>query len=251
VPGVAPDLPSKDLPAMNLLERLILEPRGGMYRELEGLTTHFPPRDLALYRKLLPKPFEVAGAPIVTIFVADYLRVVPWPATRYQEWSILLKSAWNGEEGWYCVTMGVTKWRAMAGGRYFGFPKYVADEITLTTKDETCSASAKYKARTQLALEFSPGVARPLTEWESELLTDVSFFKGSIHLLVPPGRGPRAQKATLRHVTEPKWSPKQGMVLMRVDPGESWANLVPDDGPFPGTYNHFVGGANIFIERLN
>jgi hypothetical protein len=234
---------------MNILERLILEPRGGMYREFEGLTTHFKPKDLPLYRKLLPRPFEVPGVPIVTIFAADYLRVVPWPATRYQEWSVLLKSDWNGEEGWYSVTMGVTKWRAMAG-RYFGFPKYVADEITLTTKGEIRSAAVKSKGRMQLALEFSPGATRQLTPWESQLANDVSFFKGSVHLLVPPGRGPRAQKAMLRHVAEPKWSPEQGMIKIRVDPSESWVDLIPDEGPFPGTYNHFMGGANIVVARL-
>jgi hypothetical protein len=179
---------------MNILERVILEPPGGMYREFEGLTTHFKPKDLALYRKLLPPPFELPDMPLVTIFVADYRRVVPWPATRYQEWSVLLKSDWRGEEGWYSLTMGVTKWRAVAG-RYLGFPKYVADEITLTTKAEIRSATAKNKGRVQLALEFSPGATRALTSWESQMVNDTSFFKGSLHLLVPPGRGPRAQKA--------------------------------------------------------
>jgi hypothetical protein len=41
------------------------------------------------------------------------------------------------------------------------------------------------------------------------------------------------------------------MITVRVGPTESWVNLIPDEGPFPGTYNHFVGGANIVVERLN
>ena len=76
---------------MNILERMIFEPQGGMYREFEGLTTHLEPQDLSLYRKLLPEPFSIPTLPIITIFVADYLRVIPWPSTRYQEWSVLLK----------------------------------------------------------------------------------------------------------------------------------------------------------------
>ena len=235
---------------MNALERWILEPRGGMYREFEGLTTHFKPKDLSLYRKLLPEAFAVPSVPVVTIFVAAYLRVVPWPATRYHEWSILLKSEWKGEEGWYSVTMPVTKWRAMAGGRYLGFPKYVVDEIALTTTGGTRFATAKHHGRLQLALEFNPGATRHLAAWESQLAENVSFFKGNVHLLVPPGRGPRAQKVMLSHVTEPKWSPEHGMIKVRVDPGESWANLIPDEALFPGTYNHFIGGANIVAESL-
>lgn len=235
---------------MNILERMIFEPRGGMYREFEGLTTHLEPRDLSLYRKLLPEPFAIPSRPLVTIFVADYIRVVPWPSTRYQEWSVLLKSEWKGEEGWYSVTMPVTKWITMAGGRYLGFPKYIADEITLTRKGETRVATAKYKGLVQLALEFKPGATRQLAPWEKQLAENISFFKGNVHLLVPPGRGPRAQKVILRHVTEPKWSPEHGMIRVRVDPSESWARLIPNEGPFSGTYNHFIGGANIVAVRL-
>jgi hypothetical protein len=101
---------------MNFLERIIFEPRGGMYREFEGLTTHLEPKDLALYRKLLPESFSIPSQPLVTIFVADYLRVIPWPSKRYQEWSVLLKSEWKREVGWYPVTMPVTTRIAIAGG---------------------------------------------------------------------------------------------------------------------------------------
>lgn len=234
---------------MNILDRMIFEPRGGMFREFEGLTTHFEPKDPSLYRKLLPEPFATPSRPVVTIFVADYVRVIPWPMTRYQEWSVLLRSEWKGEEGWYSVTMPVTKWIAMRGGRYLGFPKYIADEITLARSGETRMATAKYKGVVQLALEFHPSITRQLAPWEKELAENESFFKGDAHQLVPPGRGPRAQKIILRHVTQPKWSPEHGMIRVRVDPSQSWAGLVPDEGEFPGTYNHFIGGINLIAER--
>ena len=235
---------------MNILERMIFEPQGGMYREFEGITTHLEPQDLSLYRKLLPEPFSIPSLPIITIFVADYLRVFPWPSTRYQEWSVLLKSRWKGEEGWYPITMPVTKWMAMVGGRYLGYPKYIADEITLTRNGEIRTAMAKYKGLMQLALEFKPGVSRQLAPWEKQLAENVSFFKGDIHLLVPPGRGPRAQKIVTHDLIEAKWSPQHGMIKIRVDPSESWAGLIPNEGRFPGTYNHFVGGTNIVVVKL-
>jgi hypothetical protein len=236
---------------MNILERLFFESRGGMYREYEGLTTHFEPKDYSLYRALLPQALGMPNQPVVTIFVADYLRVVPWPSTRYQEWAVLLRCEWRGEMGWYCVTMPVSKWLPMAGGRYLGFPKYVADEITLTRSGENRAATAKYRGVVQVALEFKPGTTRQLAPWEKELAEDVTFFKeGDLYLLVPPGRGPRTRKITLCDVTEPKWSPEHGMIRVRVDPSESWAALVPDEDPFPGTYNHFIGGANIEAEWL-
>jgi hypothetical protein len=234
---------------MNILERMIFEPRGGMFREFEGLTTHFEPKDPSLYRKLLPEPFAMPSRPVVTTFVADYVRVVPWPLTRYQEWSILLKSEWKGEEGWYSITMPVTKRIAMMGGRYLGFSKYIADEITLARSGESRVATAKYKGVIQLALEFHPGTTRQLALWEKELAENESLFKGDSHQLIPPGRGPRVQKITLHHVTQPHWSPEHGMIRVQVDPSESWAGLVPDEGEFPGTYNHFIGGINLIADR--
>ncbi len=230
---------------MNVFERMIFEPRGGMFREFVGLNTHFEPSDPSLYRKLLPEQFAMPSRPVVTIFVADYLRVVPWPMTRYQEWFVLLKSQWNGEEGWYPVTMPVTRRVAMFGGRYYGFPKYIADEITLVKSEAAYVATAKYKSAVQLTLEFHPNVTHQLAPWEKELAENLSFFKGDAHLLVPPGRGPRVQKIILHHVIPPKWSPEHGMVCVRVSTSESWAGLVPKEGEFPGTYNHFVGGINL------
>jgi hypothetical protein len=64
-------------PGMNFIEHLIFEPRGGKVREFEGLTTHFEPKDFTLYRKLLPAAFSMPDQPIVTIFIADYVRLVP------------------------------------------------------------------------------------------------------------------------------------------------------------------------------
>lgn len=231
---------------MNAFERMIFEPRGGMFREFEGLNTHFKPRDLSLYRELLPEQLAIPSQPVVTIFVADYLQVFPWPiVTRYQEWSVLLKSEWKGEEGWHSVTMPVTKRGAMFGGRYLGFPKYIVDEISIVRGEKTYLATARFKSAEQLALEFRPSLTRPLTEWEKELADNVSFFKGDVFQLVPPGQGPRMQKIVLHNVVPPKWAPELGTVSVRVGPSESWAGLVPEKGEFPGTYNHFIGGINL------
>lgn len=138
----------------------------------------------------------------------------------------------------------------MVGGRYLGFPKYVVEEISLAKNGESRVAKAKYKNVAQLELEFHSGVKRQLESWEKELVENESFFKGNTHQLVPPGRGPRAQKIIIRHVIPPQWSPEQGMVRVRVDPSASWKGLVPDESEFPGTYNHFIGGFNLISERL-
>jgi hypothetical protein len=235
---------------MNKMESMIYESKGGMYREFVGLVTHFEPIDVSLYRKLLPEKFPMPKKPIVGIFFADYLRVSPWPMTRYQEWSVLLKTEWKGEVGWFSVTLPVTKWIPLVGGRHLGFPKYIVKDMTITIMDGGYRAVSRYSNQTQIGLTFSPGISRSLEPWEKSFIEDESFFKGNTQQLVPPGKGPRAQKIIISHVVPPKWSPQQGMIHVEVGPEEIWGGLVPDIGFFPGTYNHFVGGFNLVYELL-
>jgi len=69
---------------MNLLERYFA-PAKGSIREFVGLSALLEPADRALYRRLLPAPFDVPEQPLVNVVAADYLKVGPWPLTRWQE----------------------------------------------------------------------------------------------------------------------------------------------------------------------
>lgn len=93
---------------MNIIEQLLFQPAKGMFREFSGVKTYLEPRDPALYRSLLPDPFSMPDAPVVMIFVADYVKVVPWPMTRYQEWAVGLKCVVKGEESWCVTNIAVT-----------------------------------------------------------------------------------------------------------------------------------------------
>ncbi len=236
---------------MSIFKRILFEPPGGMFREFVGVNAFLEPKDSSLYQKLLPKPFDMPNQRVVAIFVADYIKVFPWPMTRYQEWAVLLKCVWGDKEGWYVVTMPVTNWVPMKGGRYLGFPKYIADAITLISHGEGWKAQSRYKDALQLSIEFRPGTTRQLVSWEKELLSDKSFFKGDAYLLLPPGQGPRAHKVRLDHVVPAQWSPEIGMVRIDVDQSQPWAGLVPTGSSFPGTCTHFTGGINLVAEKLN
>jgi hypothetical protein len=237
---------------VSLPDRLAYRPAGGQFRECYGVTTAVEPQDLSLYRRLLPAPLEVPPRPIVTIYVVDFLRVAPWPLTPYQEWSVLLKCSHSGEEGWFPLTMPVTKWVPMKGGRRIGYPKWVADLITVEAQGERVVATGTHRGARQVELEFNPGLSRPLADWERELLEDESFFKGPQNFqFVPPGRGPRLLKITLEHAVEAHWSPRSGMVRVQAAAHEDWSGLVAEAPESPGTVNHFVGGMNLVWEEAS
>jgi hypothetical protein len=233
---------------MNLVERYFAPSRGAI-REFVGINAFFEPADVGLYASLLPAPFSVPDKPLVIVAAADYLKAAPWPLTRWQEWGVLLMCEWHGNPGWYPVTTPVTKWLPMSAGRYLGYPKYVADSISLAGHGDSWSARAVHRDVQQLAMEFQPAIAQSPQTWSAELLSDESFFKGDVYVVVPPGTGSSAQRISFSFV-EQLWTSKSGTVQLEVDPNESWASLVPRHGSLPGQSCHFVGGLNLVAGKL-
>jgi acetoacetate decarboxylase len=79
---------------------------------------------------VLPKPLRVPKEPVVSAFVARY------PQTNfgvdYSEGARFVGAEYRGEQGLYCLAMPVDDDTAMIGGReQFGFPKKIADHISL------------------------------------------------------------------------------------------------------------------------
>jgi hypothetical protein len=230
---------------LNILERLFFEPHGGVFREFFGLKTYFEPRDRAVYQRLLPEAFSMPDTPMVMIFVADYVKVHPFYVPRYLEAAVSLKCVWKGVEGWYIVTMPVTKWFPMQAGRHLGFPKYVADEISLARGGENWKAQVRHNGSPRLVLEYKPGITVPLTPWAKQHLEIETFFHDEIYLLVPPEVGPRAQTVRLIHTVPPKSEPVLGSVRIKVEKSQPWAVLVPEEVAAPGACSRFMGGINL------
>jgi hypothetical protein len=97
----------------------------------------------------------------------------------------------------------------------------------------------------QLHLEFQPGNTRQLSEWEREILGKNEFFHDPFHQLIPPARGPQVQTIHLAHTIPPKWESVIGMVRIKVDRSEAWADLVPEEFISPSVVSHFIGGINL------
>lgn len=227
----------------------------GMFRENQGIFTMVEPIDMALYRKLLPKEFSMPDHPTVALYAIDITQVVPWPMTPYKETAILLKSKYHDEEGWYVTNMAVTKWVPMKAGRYLGFPKYVADEITLQEQPNGWRGQTNHEGKNMMALSLDYGGAQNISEHQREsLLATLSSIGVTrpIQLLVPPGEGPTVQKVTTDNVVPPQWTaPRIGMVTITINSDDPVAGLFPAHTVAPGFFSHFVGGMNMEAQKLN
>jgi hypothetical protein len=234
-------------PELNMSMR---KPKNGMFRHFKGIRALIEPTDEKAYRRRLPEAFEMPELPQITIFVADYIKMFPWPMTRYQEGASLLKCRYRGKEFWHVLTMPVTDRVAMWGGRRMGYPKFIADEIVLRQEDENWTGKVTHQGRPLLSLSFAPGFNRELTEPETSFTKESVFFSGSSINLVPPKKGPAVVWVKLVHQVEPRWNPTHGLVKVGVDPGEEISGLFDPGKEHIGMFNEFKGGMNLDPERL-
>jgi hypothetical protein len=193
------------------------------FRGQRGITVAFPPADLALYRSLIPAPFEMPDTPLVAVAVVYYYDVT-LPLTPYNEGYVVLQCKYQGRTGWYVLTMPVDNETANAGGRSLGFPKYIADKIDLGETNGVWSGRVVYQGRSVMQVTFRPQAG-------SEPVTSSSSDPGApVFLLVPPGEGPQVNEVNNDLVGERRTVTTSGSATVAADPGESWAGLLPAGG---------------------
>ncbi len=106
--------------------------RGYFYDDVTMVMALFR-TDPEVVKRLLPPPLEPSPNPTASVYVAEF------PKTNfgspYNEAALFLSAQYNGELGYYCLSMPVTEDNAMWGGRErYGFPKKIAETIQVTRK---------------------------------------------------------------------------------------------------------------------
>ena len=219
----------------------------GVWQDFHGIVTAVEPADLGLYRELLPAEMDMPEQPAVGVFILDYVTVVPYPMKPYLEGALAIRCEYDGEVGFYTVTMPVDSSAARDGGRSIGFPKYLA-ELTLGQNGESWKGVVTHEGVVRMSLEFTPGLTRELEPFEEELfagglprLETTIFQKGPIEDLSV--EGPDLYRITLIDKVPANWLSIQGMVKIYISPDDPWAGLI-DSGALPpvGMFQLFTGG---------
>jgi hypothetical protein len=186
-----------------------------------GITTAFPPADVELYRALLPEQFDMPDQPLVAVSVVDYYDVT-LPLVPYREGFVALQCKYQGRTGWHVLTMPVDDETSNAGGRALGFPKYVADEITLEEDEGGWTGRVVHEGRTVMEVTFA-AEGEPVTTTGGGAGTDV--FQ-----LVPPDEGPAINEVKSVASGERTTVTTSGSASVRADAAEPWAGLLGPEG---------------------
>jgi hypothetical protein len=123
------------------------------YHEFDMIFVFYKTKDLAIYRKLLPRQFQMPADPLVMMLVADYYKMDK--ATQpYQEAAMFVLVDYEGKPAWHCVTMPVTSDEARHGGIYYlGYPKIMGD-ITLQRSADQFSGVLKLNHKMILSVDL-------------------------------------------------------------------------------------------------
>ena len=254
-------------------------PKSGMFREVHGIATTIEPLDREIYRSLLPTALAMPTQPLVSIYVTSFDQAGGMPPFQWRpflEGAIRLRCAYESEEGWFFKTIPVTSRISALTGRSLGFPKYIADKITLSISPELSTGEVKHKGEVRLRMAFMPTSTSELTPQEQRVLGEGQRFWDPYLSLVPYGkftiwssriwRGSRddqhaivqpEEKSVLlrinpREVIPATWGALQtGTVQVTVNAGASWANIIAADKSAPGMLFHWKGGVVLDARRIH
>jgi len=213
-----------------------------------GIYAAFPPADLDLYRALLPSRFDMPDQPQVAVFVADYYDInIPlqelYPSlglpnmVPYLEGAVLLQTEYHGRTGWHVITMPVDDETANEGGRLIGFPKYVADDISLDEVDGGWEGRVVHEGRTLLRVSFTPMPGA--TPQEGPVEADMPLFQ-----LIPPSEGPAINEVNSVPSAESRRKSLPGTATIEADPDAEWAGLMPE-GIVDALFQETTGASNL------
>ncbi len=111
--------------------------------------------DPGVLGQILPRPLRSPSNPLALAFVVHYPQTNF--GTVYNEAALFVQAEYRGRLGMYCLSMPVDDDMAMAGGReVFGYPKKMAESISLETVGSKVIGSAVRKGTEILRIEAEP-----------------------------------------------------------------------------------------------
>ena len=198
----------------------------------EGISTIIEPADLELYRSYMYPPLSMPEKPEVMISYWDMHN----PVVPFLEARIMVKvKCPDGIESWLVINVPVADFFIALEGNCWGWPKYVADEMTVSPT----RAEVIYENEVRLSLDFTPGGLDEATVKELEARgrweggNTVSFHVGN-HL-IRQGTGGVGGHEGVKYV---EW--QAGMVKTYIRPEDRFAGLIPANCVTPGVYEKAI-----------
>jgi len=193
------------------------------YKEFDGLYVFYRPRDVAVYRQLLPKVFDMPDAPLVQVFIADYYKMDAG-TQPYLEAAVFLLARYEGETVWHCISMPVTSDEARRlGVTLMGFPK-VMGEIGLERGEGKYVGTLKLDGKPTMSIKLDTkghGVTQDEQQWFRTLagIPNLNILNGKVINPMGAARRPRLGMWEMSKLFPDKLEVKVGKAELALKPG--------------------------------
>lgn len=190
-----------------------------------AVKTYLEPGDAALYRRLLPHPLGMPAEPLVLI---EFAEVSP----TWHEGIVSIACRLGDVEGWHGLYWAIDSWFPYAFGLLVGYPKFMAERMTLLREGTRWSGTVVHGGRTELSVE---GIAVDDAGWSSADHERLRRLGGPAserpHFLqVPAGRGPWINRLTYTEAVRCPLTERTARVTVHADVDAPWSGLFPARG---------------------
>jgi hypothetical protein len=209
-------------------------------------STVIEPVDLDLYRSYMYPPLSMPKKPEVMISFVES----DHPTFKYfMEGRVLVKVMCpDGIESWLVVSVPIPEFYLALEGVCWGWPKYVADEMTVTpTKAEVI-----YQGEVRLSMDFTPGGVDEATEKE---LKERGLFEAgntvAFHVYKGGGCLTRGLQRGDVGIKVGEWQAGMYKVYLRPMDQDPCAGLIPANSVTPGVYQKYFstgGGESVSLK---
>jgi len=221
----------------------------GFFQAFRGLFGCTKPADLALYRQMLPEKFEMPADPQVCFYVFHFAISGVGP---YNEAAILMPITYAGQAGKYVLTMPLDNLAASSGGRAQGFPKYIAEEVSVSEDGTNWTGVVRNAGEIDLQASYT-GACReggdfPFPDFIN--LTPIAISASQNAAYIAPRTG-SALVIPAEYLVEPKFYSLQGSVQMQINDALPWNGLFDESQAFPAQLVTFKGGIDLGSRALD
>ena len=204
-----------------------------------GHTTVFEPHDLELYESYMYPPLRMPEKPEVMVSYWDMNQGI----VNFIEGRMMVKTLCpDGLESWLVILIPVPNFHTALEGNCWGWPKYVADEMSV----EKDHSEVIYEGKPSWTMDFTPGggddaAIAQLKANGTEGGNTVSFhINGGSMTMLRQGEGPeKARENYEQHTYFAEWEP--GMIKTWIRPEDPASGLVPPDCVSPGVWQRSFG----------
>ena len=198
-----------------------------------GHTTIIEPFDLDLYESYMYPPLRMPEKPQVMISYWD----MNHKPVNFIEGRVMVKALCpDGIESWLVILVPVPNFYTALEGNCWGWPKYVADEMTV----EKDHSEVIYEGKPSLTMDFTPGglddaTIQQLKDNGTEGGNTVSFhINGGGMTLIRQGLGPESARTSYLGNHFAEWD--AGMIKTWIRPEDPCSGLLPPDCVTPGVW---------------